>query len=333
MTDLAVRELKQADWDQWDQWLTSQPWGSPFSSAWWLEATCRAFGGRPLLLGVFRGDRLAGGVALRIADMAFFHVVRPSMLYNPVVLGAASPRAGQEVLAALLEDIARRDLIVRPLTCTADAVDLREAVWHHWTLTASWTVLTPLRSWVAERDVSRDERTRLAKAERNGLEATLGVPDVDILYDMMRSTILRHGHDSSLTRDQLRILVEGSGSHGLQVVTRGPDGTPLSASLVMMQGPRVAFAAMAGSSTTGIKEGAAVVRDMTRLRELAARGYEYLDWCGANQPGIAEYKLNFGGTLTTRLAISREPLWVRAAVPVHAGLARIAGAMRRRRLP
>jgi len=191
-------------------------------------------------------------------------------------------------------------------------------------------VLTTLRTWVPERDVSRDERARMTKAERNGLEACAEAPDVDILYDMMRSTILRHGHDPSLTREQLRILVGGTAGHGLQIVVRGRDGTPLSASLVMMQGPRVAYAAMAGSSTTGIKEGAAVVRDMTRLKELATRGYEYLDWCGANQPGIAEYKLNFGGTLTTRLAISREPLWSRAAVPVHAGLARVAAAVRRR---
>ena len=84
MTDLTVRELKQADWGEWDQWLTSQPWCSPFSSAWWLDTTCRAFGGRPLLLGVFRGDRLAGGVALRITDMAFLHVVRRRCSTTPL---------------------------------------------------------------------------------------------------------------------------------------------------------------------------------------------------------------------------------------------------------
>ena len=83
MTDLTVRELKQAEWDHWDQWLALQPWGSPFSAAWWLDANCRAFGGHPLLLGVLDGEQLVGGVALRIMDVGPAHMVRSSMLYNP----------------------------------------------------------------------------------------------------------------------------------------------------------------------------------------------------------------------------------------------------------
>src|SRR5664280_1767890 len=118
MSDLTVRELKQVEWDHWDEWLAQQPWGSPFSSAWWLDANCRAFGGHPLLLGVLDGEQLVGGVALRITDVGPVPVVRPSMLYNPIVIGAGSAQRRQQVLAALLEEMACRKLVVRHLNCT-----------------------------------------------------------------------------------------------------------------------------------------------------------------------------------------------------------------------
>ena len=323
MTDLAVRELKQADWDQWDQWLTSQPWGSPFSSAWWLEATCRAFGGRPLLLGAFRGDRLVGGVSLRIADMTFVHVVRPSMLYNPVVLGAASPRAGQEVLAALLEDIANRRLIVRPLKCTADTVDLREAVWCLWDLAASWTVVSELDTWENRQGVSRKVLQQARKAERAGIVTRVEPLDVDVLYDLVRATILRHGHETTLTKGQLRILTEAAGTNGFQTVTRDSGGNPLGAGFAMALGGSVAYDVWAGTSAKGLETDAAAQRYVFLLGELRTRGYEYFDWCDASHPGYSDFKLKFGGTLKTCLAIGHEPKWLKMLVPLHARLSKL----------
>ena len=329
MRDLVVRELKQAEWDRWDDWLALQPWGSPFSAAWWLDANCRAFGGHPLLLGVFDGEQLVGGVALRITDVGPVHVVRPSMLYNPIVIAVESPQSRQKVLATLLEDMARRKLIVRPLTCTTDMVDLRQAVWHHWNLTASWTVVTALRTWVLEKDVSRMELQQMRKAQRAEVTAHVEPPDADVLYNLMQATILRHGHEGSQTRVQFRTLVEAAGTHGMQIVVRDVDGVPLSAVLVMAQGTRAAYSVWVGTSAIGLAKGATVAGYVFMLKELQARGYEYLDWCGASLPGLSDFKLSFGGTLTTRLTISREPLWVRATVPVHVRLSQLKSVLRR----
>lgn len=322
MSDLTVRELKQAEWDYWDQWLALQQWGSPFSSAWWLEANCRAFGGHPLLLGVLDGEKLLGGVALRITDVGPAHMVRSSMLYNPVVIAAGSAQSRQKVLGTLLEDVARRRLVVPPLTCTPDMVDLRQAVWHHWNVTSSWTVVSALRTWTPEKDVSRGELKQVRKAQRSEATARVEPPDADILYDLMRATMSRQGQDVRLTREQLRTLIEATGTHGMQAVVRGNDGIPLSSGLVMAHGTRVAYAIWNGTSTIGLATGAAVTLDFFRLKDLQARGYEYFDWCGANLPGVSDFKLNFGGTLTTRLAISREPFWFRAAFPVYVRLSR-----------
>jgi len=329
MTNLTVRELKQAEWDHWDEWLALQPWGSPFSSAWWLDANCRAFGNRPLLLAVFDEERLVGGVALRVMDAGPAHMVRSSMLYNPIVIAAGSAQRRQKVLGTLLEDIARRRLVVPPLTCTTDMVDLRQAVWHHWNLTASWTVMTALRTWVLEEDVSREKLQQMRKAQRAEVTTCVEPPDANVLYNLMQATMSRHGQDVRPTREQLRTLVAGTGTHGMQTVVRGVDGVPLSASFVMAHGTRAAYDIWAGSSAIGLTKGASVARDVFLLKELQAKGYEYFDWCGANLPGVSDFKLGFGGTLTTRLAISRGPLWFRTALPVYVRLSELKGVLRR----
>lgn len=329
MTDLTVREVKQTEWDRWDDWLALQPWGSPFSSAWWLDANCRAFGGHPLLLGVLDGEQLVGGVALRIMDAGPAHMVRSSMLYNPIVVGAGSAQSRQKVLGTLLEDMARRRLVVPPLTCTTDMIDLRQAVWHHWNLTASWTVVTALRTWILEEDVSRAELKQMRKSQRAEVTVCVEPLDAGVLYDLMQTTMSRQGQDMRLTRGQLRMLVEATGTHSIQTVVRGADGIPLSAGLAMAHGTRTAFDIWAGTSAIGLAKGASVARYICLIQELQATGYEYFDWCGANLPGVADFKLEFGGTLTTRLAISREPLWFRAAFPVHMRLSQLKAVLRR----
>jgi hypothetical protein len=331
MTNLIVRELKQGEWDRWDDWLALQPWGSPFSAAWWLDANCRAFGGHPLLLAVFDEERLAGGVALRVMDAGPAHMVRSSMLYNPIVISAGSAQGRQKVLGTLLEDIARRRLVLPPLTCTTDMVDLRQAAWHHWNVTTSWTVVTALKTWTLEDSVSYRERRILKKTGCSKIVARIEPVDADILYDLVTATLTRQNTGWPQDRRQLGILIGAAGAHGMQVVVRDVDGTPLSTAFFMFHGTRAAFEIWSGTSETGLVKGAAVAQFPLVLKELQAKGYEYLDWCGANLPGVSDFKLEFGGTLTTRLAISREPLWFRAAFPAYVHLSQLRRVLRRHR--
>ncbi len=330
MTNLIVRELKQTEWDGWDHWLALQPWGSPFSASWWLDANCRAFGGHPLLLGVLDGEQPVGGVALRIMDAGPLHVVRPSMLYNPIVIGAGSAQRRQQVLAALLEDMTRRKLVVRHLNCTTDMVDLREAAWHHWDLTAAWTVVQSLKAWTLEDSVSRDKRRMLRIAQRAEVTARVEPPDADVLHDLLQASILRHKHASTPTREQLHTLVEAAGTHGIQIVARDVDGVPLSALFLMSQGTRVAYGVWSGTSAIGLTKGATVAMYVLQLRELQVRGYEYFDWCDASLPGYSDFKLEFGGTMTICLAVSREPQWLKTVTVGRVRLSRLRHVVRRR---
>jgi hypothetical protein len=193
-------------------------------------------------------------------------------------------------------------------------VDLRQAVWHHWNMTTSWTVVTSLRTWVLEKDVSRAELKQLRKAQRADFVARVEPADADILYDLMRASMSRQGQDMRLTREQLGTLLKAVGGHGMQTVVRGNDGVPVSAGFVIAHGTRAAYDVWAGTSPIGLEKGAAVARYICLLQELQARGYEYFDWCGANLPGVSDFKLEFGGTLTTYLAVSKRPLWFKMAL-------------------
>jgi hypothetical protein len=271
-------------------------------------------------LAVLNGEQLVGGVALRITDLGPAHIVRPSMLYNPIILGQGTVHSRQRLLAVLVEEMARRRLIVRPLSCTTDTVDLREAVWHHWNLTVSWTVVSELKTWSAERSVSRPELKHELKAKAAGVVTRVEPLDADILYDLVQESMSRQHQDAELSRRQLRILAEAAGTNGLLTVTRDGSGAPLGAGFVMAIGSRVVYDVWAGTAAKGLKIGVAVARYLFLLKELQAKGYEYFDWCGASQPGYSQFKLEFGGTLVTRLAVASEPLWFKAAEPIYARL-------------
>jgi hypothetical protein len=328
VSGLTTRELTETEWNRWDDWLAEQPWGSPFSSAWWLDANCRAFGGRPLLLGVFDGEGLAGGVALRVRDVGFVHMTGFYIVYNPIVMGARNPTRRRQVLGALLDEIARRRLVIPSLGCTPDIVDLRQAVWHHWGLAAGWTVVSALKTWTLETSVSSDERLHLKKAHRSELVAGVEPIDADILCDLEAATMVRQRVKSHQSTRQLRTLIDSIGSHGMQIVVRDVDGTPLSTGITMFHGTQVAYGLWCGTSPIGLTKDAAVAMTVLTLQELQARGYEYFDWCGANLPGISDFKLEFGGTLTTSLAISRQPLWFKTAFAGYHTAKRIRGLLR-----
>lgn len=323
MTDVTVRALRRDEWGVWDQWLALQQWSSPFSASWWLDANCRVFGGYPLLLGAFRGDQLEGGLALRTSKTGPICVVRPSYIYTPIVTRAGGGQRQQQVLGAILEELEMRRLIVRPLKCTTDMVDLRAAVWRGWRLTASWTVLQCLKTWRVERDVSREELKQLRKSQRSGLVARVEPYDASVLYDLRRQTVLRHGTEGTLTRSQFQRLMDTAGSHGMQVVVRDAAGIPLSAGFVMWQGEQIAYDIWAGTSAAGLNQGAAIARYVLTLQELQRRGFAYFDWCDASYPGYSDFKLKFGGTMKVCLAVSREPMWSGPVTSAHVLLVKL----------
>lgn len=320
MALLTVRELARTEWQQWDDWLSLQSNASPFVSACWLDANVKAFGGRPMLLAVFDEGQYCGGVALRVTDVGPVHIVRPSMWYNSLFVVGKSDQRRQHALEALLKEMEHQRLLVRPLPCTTDIVDLRQAIWRGWTVTVGWTVMQSLQSWSVERDVLAAEVRQLRKSQRIGVKACVETPDADLLHDLVRESLLRRKAAVQADREQTSILMRAYGERGIQVVARDSDGRPLSASYMIAQDNRTAYCLWIGTSALGLIQGATVAMYVATIEELKKRGYEYLDWCGGSLPGLSDFKLKFGGILRTRLTVSRMPFWLKALYPSYMGL-------------
>jgi hypothetical protein len=313
MTTLAVRELKQTEWNHWDEWLAVQPWSSPFSSAWWLDANCRALGSHPLLLGVFEGEDLVGGVALRTMDVGSLHIVRSPSFYSPIVLAEGSARSRQQILCALLDSIAQRRLIVTSIKCTADLIDLRSAVWKGWRLRAEWTIINDLSKWSPESQPAAAERKQARKAMRAGVTARVEEPDAELLHTLMGETMARHSTAVSTPQAVIETLMKAAGDHGLFVVARNANGVALGAAYVMFQGRHTAYGIWNGNSVRGLAVNSPVLLYTALLTELQSHGFQFFDWCGGGLPGVSDFKLEFGGRLVTKLSIDRSPLWFKAA--------------------
>jgi hypothetical protein len=304
----------------WDGWLALQPWVSPFSAACWLDVSCRSLGGHPLLLGVLDGGEPVIGAALRTVEAGPLHVVRSSMLRSPIVIGAGRAPTRQTILEKLLDDVARRRIVTPPCTCTTDMVALCQAVRHHWSVTASWTVAPSPRTRMHEKEVSRGERKGLEKAQRTDVTGRVELADGDVHHDPVQATVSRQEQDVRLGKHQLGISVEAAGVHSIQTTVRRDRRDPSRAGSVMTHGARVAYSSWGSTSATGSTKCAAMARCVFLLKELQARGSEYFDRCGTNLPGVSDSRLKFGGTLPAHPAISRGQLRFAAAFPVYVPL-------------
>lgn len=331
MMNLSIRELTEREWNDWDAWLMQQAWGSPFSSSWWLASSCSALGGSPLILAAFDGPRLIAGMSLRVAAMGPLRLVRPSPLYNPVILPDGSSRRRLLVLGALLDAIVQRRLIVPSLTCTPDTVDVRAAAWREWSVLPEWTVVNTLPGWSLEASCTRSLRMNVRKAGDAGITAAVEHPDAALLAGLMEMSMQRHGEGGRMTGRQLNTFMEAAADRALFVVARAADGVPVSAVCYMWNSRETAFALWGGSSPGGLSAGACSLAYATGLSELRRRGFQRIDWCGGNLPGVSDYKLEFGGDLVTRLCIAREPAWFRFMFAEYVRAATAAATIRKSR--
>ncbi len=321
--DLLVRALPEQEWQDWDRWLALQPWGSPFSTAWWLDTSCRQLGGTPLVLGIFDGSKLAGGLSLRVKAAGPVHLARPFLLYNPILLADGSPRRQQLLLGSLLDELVRRRLILPSLTCTPDLLDLRTAVWKGWHLTPEWTVTNQLGDWSLEKSCERSLRADVRRARESGVTVRAESPDAQLLNRLMNASVERHGEANSTHAGLLKAYLEAAGQRTLFIVARQPDGTPVSVVCYMWSGAGTAFALWGGSSRAGLAQEASSLAYVTGLGLLQEQGFAHIDWCGGNLPGVSDHKLEYGGELVPRFSLSREPAWFRAVFAGYRGVRRL----------
>jgi len=196
----------------------------------------------------------------------------------------------------------RRHGTVNSIDLPIDVVDGRPWAWAGFQVEVKYTYVIdlpfhPERMEKAARSITR-------KAERAGYrcERTDRLADA---HACLIDTEARKGFRLNLTLRDLELLRELLGEEHLRVyVCYSPAGEPAAANLVLHQPGGMAVGWVGGISSAHLSSGAAQLLRVACLTDLAAAGATAINLAGANIPGVAMAKSQFGGRLTPYLAVN-----------------------------
>src|SRR5262249_18346049 len=114
---LSTRVLAATEHEAWSRLVAASPHGSAYSLPAYLDALCEATGASYRVLAAFRGEELAGGVALYERRSALGAYVSPRLLlyYNGFVLRETETKYPSQRTAKQLETLSALEEGVRGL--------------------------------------------------------------------------------------------------------------------------------------------------------------------------------------------------------------------------
>ena len=210
---LVVRELAPDEDDLWREFVSAAPSGSAYSQRAYVEALCDATGGGTIVLGAFRGDAIAGGIAVyeHASPVGPFVAPRLLLYYNGLVLREyetryPSERSAREVevIAALASAMTGRGYGRLELRSRSPVVDARPFLVQGWRVEPSYSYVVPLTDLETQWDrMERNLRRLVERGNEHGL--TLSVDeDFDAFYELHELTHTRKGAPLYLEREAFR---------------------------------------------------------------------------------------------------------------------------------
>ncbi len=291
----------------WGSLLDASPDPSPFGSLDYAEAT-RAFGLRPVAVGVEQDGTLTGGVVAyekrrgpyRLAVVPPLTPVTPFLLAE--VPSEPEVHGRRSVLDALIAGLDGR-FHALAFRLQHGLTDVRPFTWAGYSAAPRYTYadrLGPTDDWLA--GASKMVRRRVRR-EAGGFELAEAPDRLDVLGRLDAEIYARQGTSSPLDaarRDAfLRRLID-AGRARLFVLREKPSGEAVGARVVVSDGRSAAFVIAASRPGPAMT----VMTHLVRER-LAAEGVERLDLVGANIPSVAEFKRSFGMPLVAQFRVWR----------------------------
>lgn len=282
---------------------------SPLALDAWHEFNRLKWGIQPhrLVYGQTEGDgaRLEAVLYLNRRGRVYLPHVNP---YLPIRFRPSPTRFPSRVerswlsLADQLAAEMRQRGMANAIDLPVDVGDARPWRWAGFPVGVKYTYVIDLPH--GRERIEESYRSRIRKAERAGYrcERTDRMSDV---VACLAETASRKGFRMSLSLRDLELARELLGDEHLRAyVCYQPDGTPAAASTVLHQPGGVAVGWVGGTGSSNLSTGAAQLLMVVLMADLAAAGAQCLDMAGANIPGVAEAKSQFGGRLTPYYFVS-----------------------------
>lgn len=249
-------------------------------------------------------ERRVGLGPLRTAVLALPQLVPVSAPLRSQAASEADTHRGDTDLAALLHQLAAH-YAQATFALPSSWRDPRTFAWADWTVEARFTYRVDLPA-----DPGGWSAGRRRDAASGDVEVRVDADPPQRAAEMQAEAYRRKGVPFGPTVEQMtRVAQAVQATGGLRTVTARRDGAIEAAALFALGGSRATY------WLSGSRPGPAMAVLMAHaFDQLAAEGARSVDLNGANVPGVAEFKRQFGATLVPRYRVRHiGPRWLRAA--------------------
>ena len=321
MAEFATRFLEEEDYPQWTALVAASPGGSPYSHPDYVQALCRAAGGRMRVLVAERDGRIVGGITLYERRNRFGWFVHPRRLlyYNGIVLTRHESTYPSQ----------RTSLDLQTLTAIEGALtgagyarlrlksrvlqDVRVFREKGWAADPTYTYVVdfsdPAAAWAR---VDKNLRRLVGRCQEQGF--TVGADDdFEPFFRLHEETHIRKGAPLYLPREAFRGFFDELRAKGLARLyhARASDGRVAASQLVIASDHPVTHTVAAGTDEAFLNVGASAFLRWKVFEHLAQDGYKANDLTDAELNPVTHFKSQLGGQLELNLELSR---------PDHLGL-------------
>jgi hypothetical protein len=301
-----IRALDTSEFARWDEFVRQSPQGTLFHTSLWLEALGAPF----RLFGYFRGKELYGGFATGLIGRRcagrphpsltpYLGILYPQSNAKYVTRISTEKEIARAFAAFLKNEFDRVDFRFPP-----EVVDLQPFIWEGFSAGLRYTYrlsLSSLKTILDNMDTKR--RTKLASAERQGVQVEVGADFADVMRLSDRS-FQRQGLMATIRPAAERVeatLRQAGRCLGFLACSR--EGEPLSSVWIAWDEKR-AYCLLGGYEHSA-KSNNAVSLAMWRTIQFTVTDLKLpeFDFEGSMIPAVEQFYRKFGATLTPTYTI------------------------------
>jgi len=314
--ELMTRILGESDYPLWTALVTQSPDGSAYSRPDYVEALCRAAGGRVRVLVAERDGHIVGGITLYERQSRLGTYVHPRRLlyYNGIVqVPHSSSYPSQRTSWSQQTQIALEKTLVQArysrlrIKSRASASDVRVFRENGWQVEPTYTYVVDISDLPAAwARVEKNLRRLIGRCRDNGLAAEAS-DDFDAFFRLHDQTHVRKGAPLYLPYRPFRDFFENLRAKDVCRLyhARLPDGRVVASQLVLTGGHAVTHTAAAGADAEFLNLGVSAFLRWSAFELLARDGYVANDLTDAALGPVTHFKSQLGGELQLNLELAR----------------------------
>jgi len=317
MSDYEVRELKEGDYESWDELVDKSPHGTIFHKSFWLSTCSKLLNKKLKIYGCFKDDVLIGGCSLYTYKLNFFKVASSIINTTPyggiVLIQSPSTKIREQeqtysnIIKSLCKAFIKEHFDYIQITNSPEFIDIRPFTWNGWDSNVHYTYYFNLRCDI-EKSISRNVRRSIRKAIKNNITIKK-LNEPSIFYELFLMTFERQNLKPKVTEKFFEKMIDMlvSKNVGEMWIAETPSGEIASSEIIIWDNKR-AYRWSAASHTDFRNTGATSLLLYEVFRNLKNRGFKEINLMAGNIPHLARFISSFNPKLVPYYTIVRASL-------------------------